>query len=97
MSHTCRAPAEIAASVTARRSLEVTDDGTESTTSGLKSRGRPLALPIRSWMTCVLSATEAAVADGSFRTTPSPLTKMRTFDVPRSMPILRESIYSYRR
>ena len=47
MSQACRAPAEIAASVTARRSTEVTPDGTQIMISGLKSRWRPCTFPIR--------------------------------------------------
>ena len=47
MSQTCRAPAEMAASVTRRRSPEVTADGTETITSGLNRRGLPLAMPIK--------------------------------------------------
>ena len=48
ISQTWRAPADIAASVTARRSPEVTADGTETTTSGLNRRGLPFAFPMSS-------------------------------------------------
>ena len=41
MSHACRAPAEIAASVTALRSTDVTPDGTQIMISGLNRRWRP--------------------------------------------------------
>ena len=41
MSHACRAPAEMAASVTARRSADVTPDGTQTMISGLNRRCRP--------------------------------------------------------
>ena len=47
MSQACRAPAEIAASVTARRSTEVTPDGTQIMISGLNSRWRPCTFPMR--------------------------------------------------
>jgi Mg/Co/Ni transporter MgtE len=42
-----RAPAEMAASVTARRSTEVTPDGTQIMISGLKIRWRPRTLPMK--------------------------------------------------
>ena len=47
MSHAWRAPAEIAASVTARRSTDVTPEGTQIMISGLNSRCRPCTLPTR--------------------------------------------------
>ena len=47
MSHACLAPAEIAASVTARLSTEVTPDGTQIMISGLKMRCRPCTLPMK--------------------------------------------------
>ena len=47
ISQAWRAPAEMAASVTARRSTEVTPDGTQIMISGLKMRGRPCTLPMK--------------------------------------------------
>src|SRR5207247_9540731 len=44
MSHTCLAPAAIAASVTARRSPDVNAEGTDLTQSGLNRRGRQYLL-----------------------------------------------------
>jgi hypothetical protein len=47
ISHAWRAPAEMAASVTARRSTEVTPEGTQIMISGLKIRWRPRTLPMK--------------------------------------------------
>ncbi len=47
ISQAWRAPALIAASVTARRSTLVTPDGTQIMTSGLKRRLRPWTLPMK--------------------------------------------------
>ena len=47
ISHAWRAPAEMAASVTARLSTEVTPDGTQIMISGLKMRWRPCTLPMK--------------------------------------------------
>ena len=49
ISQAWRAPAEIAASVTARRSTEVTPEGTQIMISGLNRRWRPCTLPMKWW------------------------------------------------
>ncbi len=60
INHACRAPAEMAASVTARRSTDVTPEGTQIMISGLKIRWRPWTLPMK-WCSMPSVTTKSAI------------------------------------